>query len=122
MEAVPLAEVSGLALGRNRDGHVTVAAIGDRAATIAWATVGDAIEDFDWQTLSLREVQGTRIPTADPQLEAIAVAGRRPGILLVQESPCRAEYIDAQQRRVLAHITLDLPEDVPLRSAAGLMG
>jgi hypothetical protein len=106
-----LAEVSGLARGRNRDGQVTVAAIGDRAATIAWATVGDAIEELDWQTLSLREVQGTRIPSADPQLEAIAVDGAL-GILLVQESPCRAEYIDARQRRVLAHITLDLPEDV----------
>jgi hypothetical protein len=109
--AVPLAEVSGLALGRNRDDHVTVAAIGDRAATIAWATVGDAIEDLDWQTLSLPEVQGTRIPEADPQLEAMAVDGAV-GVLLVQESPCRAEYIDARARRVLVNITLDLPDGV----------
>jgi hypothetical protein len=108
--AVPLAEVSGLAHGRNRDDQVTVAAIGDRAATIAWATVGDEVEDLDWQTLSLREVQGTRIPEADPQLEAIAVDGAV-GVLLVQESPCRAEYIDARQRRVLVHITLDIPAD-----------
>ena len=109
--AIPLAEVSGLAIGRNRDGEVTVAAIGDRAATIAWATVGDGAEDLDWQTLSLREVPGTRFPEADPQLEAIAVDGAV-GVLLVQESPCRAEYIDARQRRVLAHITLDIPDDV----------
>lgn len=109
--AIPLAEVSGLAIGRNRDGEVTVAAIGDRAATIAWATVGKGVDDLDWQTLSLREARGTRIPRTDPQLEAIAVDGTL-GILLVQESPCRAEYIDARQRQVLAHITLDIPDDV----------
>ena len=109
--SIPLAEVSGLTLGRNRDAHVTVAAIGDRAATIAWATVGEGIDDLEWQTLGLSEAQGTRIPRDDPQLEAIAVDGAL-GILLVQESPCRAEYIDARQRRVLAHITLDIPDDV----------
>ena len=80
---------------------MTVAAIGDRAATIAWAQVGDGTEDLDWQTLSLTEAEGTRIPKDDPQLEAIAVDGAL-GILVVQESPCRAEYIDAKRRRVLA--------------------
>jgi hypothetical protein len=109
--AIPLAEVSGLAIGRNRDARVTVAAVGDRAATIAWAVVGDALEDLDWQTLSLAQVQGTRIPSVDPQLEAIAVDDAL-RVLLVQESPCRAEYIDAMQRRVLAHITLDIPDEV----------
>ncbi len=108
---VPLSEVSGLAIGRNRDAQVTVAAIGDRAATIAWVEVGDGIEDLDWQTLSLREALGTRIPDVDPQLEAIAVDGAL-GILLVQEFPCRAEYMDARQRQVLAHITLEIPDDV----------
>jgi hypothetical protein len=105
---IPLAEVSGLAVGRDRQDRVTVAAIGDRAATIAWAPVGEDIEDLDWQTLSLSEVEGTRIPGTDPQLEAIAVDGAL-GILLVLETPCRAEYIDARQRRVLAHITLEIP-------------
>jgi hypothetical protein len=106
--AIPLAEVSGLAIGRDREDRVTVAAIGDRAATIAWAQVGDDIEDLDWQTLSLNQAEGTRIPGTDPQLEAIAVDGAL-GILLVQETPCRAEYVDALHRRVLAHVTLDIP-------------
>lgn len=108
--AIPLAEVSGLALGHNRDGQVTVAAIGDRAATIAWAVVEHGIENLRWETLGLSEAQGTRIPGTDPQLEAIAVDGAV-RILLVQEFPCRAEYIDARLRRVLAHITLDIPDD-----------
>jgi hypothetical protein len=108
--AIPLAEVSGLALGRDRDGRATVVAIGDRSATIAWAEVGGGVEDLTWQTLSLSQAQGTRIPGTDPQLEAVAVDGAL-GILLVQESPCRAEYIDARERRVLAHITLDIPDD-----------
>lgn len=107
--SVPLAEVSGLALGRDRDARVTVAAIGDRAATIAWAQVVDEDEDLDWQTLSLREAEGTVLPKANPQLEAIAVDGAL-GILLVQEWPCRAEYIDARSRRVLAHVTLEVPD------------
>ena len=108
--SIPLPEVSGLAIGLDRDAQVTVAAIGDKAASIVWATVEGGIEELAWQTLDLREAEGTRIPRTDPQLEAIAVDGAL-GILLVQESPCRAEYIDARQRRVLAHITLDIPDE-----------
>lgn len=109
--AIPLPEVSGLALGLNRDARMTVAAIGDHAATIAWAELGDGVQDLEWQTLSLQEAQGTRIPRTDPQLEAIAVdADVR--VLLVQEWPCRAEYIDARSRRVLAHIDLQIPDGV----------
>ena len=107
---IPLAEVSGLAVGRNRDGRMTIAAIGDRKATIAWASVADGIDDLEWQTLALRHAEGTRIPHHDPQLEAIAIDGAL-GLLLVQETPCRAEYIDAPGRRVLAHIDLDIPDD-----------
>jgi hypothetical protein len=87
---------------------VTVAAIGDRSATIAWAPAGDAATEMRWQTLALREATGTRITERDPQLEAIAVDGAL-GVLLVQEWPCRAEYIDARQRRVVAHVSLDIP-------------
>jgi hypothetical protein len=109
LPAIPLPEVSGLAVGLNRDARATVVAIGDHAATITWAELGESIEDLDWQTLSLREAQGTQIPATDPQLEAIAVdAAVR--VLVVQESPCRAEYIDGPSRRVLAHIDLEIPD------------
>ncbi len=106
---IPLSEVSGLALGRDRGGRMTVAAIGDRKATIAWAAVSEGLADLEWQTLPLRDAQGTRIPHHHPQLEAIAMDGAL-GLLLVQETPCRAEYIDISHRRVLAHVTLDIPD------------
>ncbi len=109
LDAIPLAEVSGLAVGRNRDGRTTVVAIGDRAATIAWAQAESGTALLDWQTLDLRHARGTRIPAKDPQLEAVAVDGAF-GVLLVQEQPCRAEYIDARDRRVLAHIRLEIPQ------------
>ena len=108
---IPLAEVSGLAVGRGREGQVTVAAIGDRRATIAWAAVAEGLGDLEWQTLPLRDAEGTRIPHDHPQLEAIAIDGAL-GLLLVQETPCRAEYVDALQRRVLAHVTLEIPDGV----------
>ena len=106
---IPLPEVSGLSVGRDREGRMTVAAIGDRKATIAWAAVAEGLADLDWQTLALRHAEGTRIPHDHPQIEAIAVDGAL-GLLLVQETPCRAEYIDTQNRRVLAHVALDIPD------------
>ncbi len=109
LAAIPLVEVSGLGVGRNPDGRMTVVAIGDHAATIAWAEAESGAAHLDWQTLDLRHARGTRIPAKDPQLEAVAVDGAF-GVLLVQEQPCRAEYIDARARRVLAHIRLDIPE------------
>ena len=109
--AIPLAEVSGLALGRTRGDTTVVAAIGDRAATIAWAELAadGAAAPLKWQTLPLSHAAGTRIPQQDPQLEAIAMDGGG-RILLVQEWPCRAEYIDAVQRKVLARFTLTVPD------------
>jgi hypothetical protein len=112
---IPLAEVSGLALGRDRAGRLTLVAIGDRSATIAWADVQDGYAGLVWQTLDLRQAQGTRIPSVDPQLEAIAVDGEL-GILLVQEHPNRAELIDAENRQVRCHITLEVPDRPGLES------
>jgi hypothetical protein len=112
---IPLAEVSGLALGRDRAGRLTLVAIGDRSATIAWADVQDGYADLAWQTLDLRHAEGTRIPSVDPQLEALAVDGAL-GILLVQEHPNRAELIDSGDRRVRSHIILEVPDRPGLES------
>lgn len=105
--SVPLLEVSGLASTSDRAGTVTIAAIGDREATIAWATTPGDPAQLEWQVLDLRHAQGTRIPQRDPQLEALTIdgAGR---LLLVQEHPCRAEFIDARERRVLSHVELEV--------------
>ena len=56
---------------------------------------------------------GTRLPRRDPQVEAIAVdgAGR---VLLLQESPARAELVDLQAARVVAWFDLDVPDDGPV--------
>lgn len=108
---IPLPEVSGLALGRDAQGRRAIMAIGDRAATVAWAVLAEDLEDLAWQTLDLRHAEGSRIPEEDPQLEAVAVDGRM-GVVLVQESPNRAEVIDGPARRVRASVALEIP-DVP---------
>jgi hypothetical protein len=109
--AIPLPEVSGLARGRNAAGRDVIVAIGDRAGTVAWAALDDDLDALVWQTLDLRHAEGTRIPDRDPQLEAVAVDGRMT-VVLVQESPIRAEAIDAPSRSVRAHLTFVVP-DVP---------
>lgn len=108
---IPLPEVSGLARGRDAAGRDTILAIGDRAGTVAWAPVEADLDALAWQTLDLRHAEGTGIPEQDPQLEAVAVDGRMT-VVLVQESPNRAEVIDAPSRTVRAHITFTVA-DVP---------
>lgn len=52
---VPLPEVSGLALGEDRHGLLTVVAVGDRTATVAWAAVEHGVDDLRWVTEDLSE-------------------------------------------------------------------
>jgi hypothetical protein len=106
---IPLPEVSGLALGRDAQGRHAVMAIGDRAATVAWALLAEDVADLEWQTLDLRHAEGSRIPEVDPQLEAIAVDGQM-GVVLMQESPNRAEFIDGPSRRVRASVSFEVPD------------
>ena len=59
MGDIPLAEVSGLAIGRDREDRVTVAAIGDRAATTSRGRRSATTSwTSDWQTLSLGHAEG----------------------------------------------------------------
>lgn len=106
---IPLAEVSGLALGEDRDGQLTVVAIGDRAATIVWASVESGLADLRWLTEDLSGAPGSSITQDDPQLEAVAVDGAG-GVLLVQEHPNHATFIHAPTRRVVARFILEVPE------------
>ncbi|MCU0300383.1 MAG: hypothetical protein MUF35_02115 [Candidatus Nanopelagicales bacterium] len=111
LDAIPLEEVSGLTHAVSADGVVTIAAIGDRAARIAIARVRAGDHQPTWEVLDLTEAQGTAIPAKDPQLEALATDGAG-GVLLVQEWPNRAEYIDGPSRGVVVGLTLEVP-DVP---------
>ncbi len=104
---IPLLEVSGLALGEDRDGRVTVLAVGDRTASVAWAVVEHGVDDLRWQTEDLSVSTQTRIPRKDAQLEAIAADGRS-GVLLVQEYPNHAEFFHAPSRELLSSLTLDV--------------
>jgi len=107
---VPLREVSGLAVAEDAAGALTLVAIGDREAVVAWASVEHGPDDLDWHTEDLSGLSGTRIPHRDPQLEAVAADGCG-GVLLVQEWPNRAELVDAPSRRVTADLDLVVPPD-----------
>jgi hypothetical protein len=103
---VPLREVSGICLRRGPQGKMALLAIGDHKAKLAWLSL-PAPDDgpLDWQTTNLASLPGSDLPKSDPQIEAICAdgAGR---VLLLQESPPRAELIDADLSRAIASIHL----------------
>jgi hypothetical protein len=114
---VPLREVSGICLRRGAGGDLSLVAIGDRVAVAAWfVQPGDDLAALDWQTAGIARIEGTRLPEDDPDIEAVCAdgAGR---ILLLQETPPRAELIDPGARRVLAWFELDVPGDDRLARA-----
>jgi hypothetical protein len=119
VEDVPLREVSGICLRRGPRGELTLVALGDRAATAAWfVQPSDDTASLDWQSVDLRGIEGTRLPSDDPQIEAVSAdgAGR---VLLLQEWPPRTELIDPATRRVAASIALEVPgHDATARSWA----
>ena len=106
---VPLREVSGICLRRGPANELTLLAIGDRAALVAWfVQPNDDMASLDWQTVGIDRLEGTRLPVDDPNIEAVCAdgAGR---VLLLQESPPRTELIDPLAHRVVASISLDIP-------------
>ena len=116
-ENVPLREVSGVCLRRETAGDMALVAIGDRTAVAAWIE----LPDFDggeyvWQTVDLADVEGSRLPKDDPQIEAVCAdgAGR---ILLLQEAPPRVELLDWEARRVVTSIELHMPGEHPLHAS-----
>ena len=108
---VPLEEVSGICLRRGPAGEQSLVAVGDRVAVAAWfAQPRDDLASLDWHTADVAGLHGTHMPEDDPQIEAVCAdgAGR---ILLLQETPPRAELIDPSGRRVVASIELAIPGD-----------
>ena len=103
---VPLREVSGICLRRSEKARLSLIAVGDRAATLAW-TLLPRIKggELDWRTVNIAGLPGSALPEEHPQIEAVCAdgAGR---VLLLQESPARAELIDLDASRVVASIEL----------------
>lgn len=106
MVDVPLREVSGICSRRSGNGRMSLVAVGDVEAKIAWSSLsgGDG-SACDWRTKSIAKLSGSELCKYDPQIEAVCAdgAGR---ILLLQENPQRAELIDLKAREALALIDL----------------
>ena len=107
--SVPLREVSGVCLRRGRRGEMSLVAIGDRVAVAAWVRLpSDDSAMLDWQRVDITRLAGSQLPKHDPQIEAVCAdgAGR---VLLLQESPPRAELADLTAARIVASIALEVP-------------
>jgi hypothetical protein len=108
---VPLEEVSGICLRRGPAGELSLVAIGDRVAVAAWfVQPKDDMASLDWHTADVARLEGTRLPADSPDIEAVCADGSG-RILLLQETPPRAELIDPQARRVVASVALQIPGD-----------
>ncbi len=106
---VPLREVSGICLRRGSGKRMSLLAIGDHKAKLACLRLPAPEEGpLDWETTNVGKLPGSDLPKSDAQIEAVCAdgAGR---VLLLQESPPRAELIDIERRRVVA--TIDLSVD-----------
>ncbi len=116
-EDVPLQEVSGVCLRREFGGDMALVAFGDRTSIAAWVELpSDDRGTYIWKTVDLADVEGSRIPRDDPQVEAVCAdgAGR---ILILQESPPRVELLDWAAHRVATRIALDIPAGHPLHDS-----
>jgi hypothetical protein len=103
---VPLREVSGICLRRSRNGRLSLIAVGDRVAKIAWFAQPRSDEGrIDWHTSSIAKLSGSKLPKHDPQIEAICADGGG-RILLLQETPPRVELIDLEALEAVALIDL----------------
>jgi hypothetical protein len=103
---VPLREVSGICLRRSRKGRMSLIAVGDRVAKVAWFSQprrdGGRI---DWHTRNIAKLSGSMLPKRHPQIEAICADGLG-RVLLLQETPPRVEVIDPKALKVIASIDL----------------
>lgn len=103
---VPLREVSGICLRRGRNGRMSLIAVGDRVAKIAWFSLPrDDEARIDWHTRRIAKLSGSELPKHDPQIEAVCADGGG-RVLLLQESPPRVELIDPKAMEAVACIDL----------------
>jgi len=102
---VPLREVSAICLRRSGNGRMSLIAVGDRVAKIAWFSQPRSNGDIDWHTKNIAKVSGSMLPKNDPQIEAVCADGLG-RVLLLQETPPRVELIDPKAPKVVASIDL----------------
>lgn len=103
---VPLKEVSGICLRRDRNGEMSLVAVGDRAASLAILDLQHVeLESPEWRTVDIGTFAGSKLPVDDPQIEAVCADGAG-HVLLLQESPPRAELLDLHEMRTIASIDL----------------
>jgi hypothetical protein len=103
---VPLREVSGISVRRGRSHEMSLVAVGDRVAKVAWLSLPHSDSgSLDWRTRNVAKFSGSELPEDDPQIEAISCdgAGR---VLMLQETPPRAEFVDLEASQVVASIEL----------------
>ena len=73
---VPLREVSGICVRREGGHQMSLVAVGDRVAKIAWLSLPDSDAGvLDWRTRNVAKFAGSKLPKDDPQIEAISCDG-----------------------------------------------
>jgi hypothetical protein len=103
---VPLREVSGICSRRSRNGRMFLLAVGDRVAKVAWFSPPRSDKSrIDWHTSNIAKLSGSMLPKHDSQIEAVCADGLG-RVLLLQETPPRAELIDPKALKVVASIDL----------------
>jgi hypothetical protein len=106
MVDVPLREVSGICVKRGRNRKMSLVAVGDHAAHLAWTSLpGKTNGKLDWHIVDITRLAGSKLPKRDPQIEAVCADGGG-RVLLLQEAPPRAELVDLGGSRVVASINL----------------
>ena len=103
---VPLREVSGICLRRSRNRRMSLIAVGDHAAKVAWFSLSRSDEGrISWHTSNIAKLSGSLLPKRDSQIEAVCADGQG-RIALLQETPSRVELVDPNACKVVASIDL----------------
>ena len=103
---VPLREVSGICVRRACNHQMSLVAVGDRVAEVAWLPLPcHDLETIEWQTKKLGKLPGSEIARDHPQIEAVCADGTG-RIIVLQETPPRAEVVDLDASRTTASIDL----------------
>jgi hypothetical protein len=114
---VPLREVSGICLRRGRAGRMSIVAVGDHAAKVAWFSLPRSDEGrITWHTSNIANLSGSLLPRRDSQIEAVCADGRG-RVLLLQETPPRVELVDLMGPKVVASIDLVVEGDAGIARA-----
>jgi hypothetical protein len=110
-ESVDLHEVSGLCLRRGLKDQMWLMAIGDRDARLARVRLNRQQPlKLDWEYIDIASLPGSKMSANDPQIEAICTDGSG-RVLLLQESPARAELVDLNEDAAGVVASFDLSVD-----------